>query len=330
MTDADAIALTTPLGVDGDVEGVLGRLAEWGRCERRIRAVVLVGSRARVRDHPADEWADSDVLLIANRPRHYLTTTGWLAALGDRWLTYLDETPVGNRTERRAVFAGAVEVDFVVLSILEMRLAVHALETFRRLPRLARLLPARRLHQLDAVSDIVRRGMRVLIDKDGLATRLQRAPTPLIPRRPPAEAVFHETVHHFWHWPIWAAKHLRRGELWRVKAVSEPHRNQALLRMLEWHACVRNGWSYETWDRGRFLEEWADSRAVRALRDLFGRYDREDLWRSLWASMELFRWLGVETAGGLGYRYPRETDQEVTRWVERLGSQEVAAASRAG
>jgi aminoglycoside 6-adenylyltransferase len=136
-------------------------------------------------------------------------------------------------------------------------------------------------------------------------------------------------VHRFWHWPIWAAKHLRRGELWRVKAVSEPYRNEALLRMVEWHACVRNGWSYDTWDRGRFLEEWADSRAVRALRDLFGHYDREDLWRSLWASMELFRWLGVETAAGLGYRYPRETDQEVTRWVERLRSQEIAAASRA-
>jgi hypothetical protein len=53
MTDADAIALRTPLGEDG---GVLGRLTGWDRCERRIRAVGLVGSRARVRDHPADEW----------------------------------------------------------------------------------------------------------------------------------------------------------------------------------------------------------------------------------------------------------------------------------
>jgi aminoglycoside 6-adenylyltransferase len=186
------------------------------------------------------------------------------------------------------------------------------------------------MHQLDAVSDIVRRGMRVLIDKDGLATRLHRIPTALIPRLPPAEAVFHETVNRFWHWPIWAGKHLCRGELWRVKALSEPRRNQVLLTMLEWHACVRNGWSYDTWDRGRFLEEWADPRAVRALRDLFGRYDRDDLWRSLRASMELFRWLGVETAVGLGYRYPRETDEEVTRWVERLRSQEIAAADPAG
>jgi hypothetical protein len=77
-------------------------------------------------------------------------------------------------------------------------------------------------------------------------------------------------------------------------------------------------------------EEWADPRAVRAMRDLFGRYDRDDLWRSLWASMELFRWLGTETAAGLGYRYPRETDEEVTRWMERFRSQEIGAASPAG
>jgi hypothetical protein len=95
-------------------------------------------------------------------------------------------------------------------------------------------------------------------------------------------------------------------------------------------ACVRNGWSYDTWDRGRFLEESADPRAVRALRDLFGRDDRADLRRSLWASIERFRWLGMETAAGLGYRYPRETDEEVTRWVERLRSQEIATASPAG
>lgn len=108
MTDTGAIAVAMPLEKDGAAEGVLRRLADWGRSERRIRAVAIIGSRARVRDHPADEWADIDVLLMATHPRHYLETTGWLAALGGPWLTYLEETPVGDKAERRTVFEGAV------------------------------------------------------------------------------------------------------------------------------------------------------------------------------------------------------------------------------
>jgi aminoglycoside 6-adenylyltransferase len=297
---------------------LLERLVGWARSRRDVRGLALLGSRARALDHPADEWSDIDVLLLATRPGRYLHTQTWLAALGEPWLTYREGTPVGDRVERRAVFDGAVEVDFVVVRSLDIRLAALALEVLRRLPWAARLLPGRAARQLAAISDIAHRGMRVLLDKDGVATRLERAPTaPLLPGRP-TEAEFLEAVHAFWHWPVWAAKHLRRGELWRVKAVSEPRRNEVLLRMLEWHARVRRGWSCDTWDRGRFLEEWADPRAVGALRALFGRYDRDDLWRSVEASMELFRWLAAETAAGLGYRYPRELDQEVTRCVERL------------
>src|SRR5512138_4034532 len=99
MTDTGAIAVAAHLEEDGDAEGVLGRLIDWGGTERRIRTVAIIGSRARVRDHPADEWADIDILLMTTHPKHYLGTTGWLAALGDPWLTYLEETPVGERAE---------------------------------------------------------------------------------------------------------------------------------------------------------------------------------------------------------------------------------------
>src|SRR5437773_1768547 len=100
-------------------------------------------------------------------------------------------------------------------------------------------------------------------------------------------------VQRFWHGPIWIAKHLRRGELWRVKTLAEAPGHLSLLQMLEWHACARNGWDYDTWDRGRFLEEWADPRAVVALREVFGRYDADDTWRALFASMELCRCLAT-------------------------------------
>jgi aminoglycoside 6-adenylyltransferase len=111
-----------------------------------------------------------------------------------------------------------------------------------------------------------------------------------------------------------------------VKTLAEAPRNLLLLQMLEWHACARNGWDYDTWDRGRFLEEWADPRAVAALREVFGRYDADDTWRALFASMELFRSLGTETATRLGYRYPLELDREVADWVTKCRSKDAGSA----
>jgi aminoglycoside 6-adenylyltransferase len=170
--------------------------------------------------------------------------------------------------------------------------------------------------------------MRILVDKDGTAARLDRLRGSRPPRRrPPSEDEFMALVERFWHGPIWLAKHLRRGELWRVKTLSEAPRNLLLLQMLEWHACARKGWDYDTWDRGRFLEEWADPGAVVAIRDVFGRYDPEDTWRALFASMALFRRLATETADRMGFRYPSRLDEQVTDWVTRFRSEEAGRAS---
>lgn len=309
------------------VEGtqqVLDQLVGWGRSRSDVRAVVVVGSWARPVDHPADQWSDVDILLITTNPGCYLSTRGWLQDLGHPWLTYVETPPLGGaeQRERRVVFEGGVEVDFAVVASREMRLAAHILAALRRVPSAVRFLPNRISDQLGAITEVLRRGMRILEDKDGTAARLQRV---VIHRRPPphppTEREFLAAVERFWHGPIWIAKHLRRGELWRVKTLAEAPRHLSLLQMLEWHACARSGWDYDTWDRGRFVEEWADPRAVAALRDVFGRYDADDTWRALFASMGLFRWLAMETAHWLGYRYPLELDQQVTDWVAGFRSE---------
>ncbi|GAI04704.1 unnamed protein product [marine sediment metagenome] len=94
-----------------------------------------------------------------------------------------------------------------------------------------------------------------------------------------------------------------------------------VLRMLEWHARAVNGWDYDTWYGGRFLNEWADRRAVAQLRDAFGHFDEEDSWRVLLATMELFHWLARETANHLGYDYPEILDTNVSELITKLHSE---------
>ena len=71
-------------------------------------------------------------------------------------------------------------------------------------------------------------------------------------------------------------------------------------------------------DGGRFLEEWADPRALEALPSTFAAYDADDLGRALLATLELFRWLAIETAERWGYPYPTRIDQRVTVWLLKL------------
>ncbi len=55
-------------------EELIARFTNWAQAEENIRAAFIFGSRAR-RDHPADEWADLDLLFLAEKPQIYVTDT---------------------------------------------------------------------------------------------------------------------------------------------------------------------------------------------------------------------------------------------------------------
>jgi len=280
-----------------DYTPLIARLAAWAEAEDNVRAVVVVGSRARA-DHPADAWADLDVVVLARDPRPLWTAAAWLEAIGEPWLTFIEPTPHGRTYERRALFAGGLDVDFVPVSVASL------MEVLDR-------------GQGEGL-DLLRRGARILLDKDGLAQRALDAVVPPPPPAPPSQGEFLNVVHDFWYHTVWAAKHLRRGDLWVGKSCCDSYLKQHLLRMLEWHARATRGWATDTWMYGRFMDEWADSRAVAELEHVYARYDEQDVWRALAATMGLFRWLATEAASALGYAYPDEGAQQAAALVERM------------
>ena len=134
----------------------------------------------------------------------------------------------------------------------------------------------------------------------------------------PTQEEFLALSHDFLYHAVWAAKKLRRGELWIAKACADGYMKQLLLEMIEWHARSELGWDYDTWHGGRFLEEWADPGALDGLREAFAYYDEADVRRALLATMALFRRIGRETAARVGCAYPEEADKCVTTWVVGL------------
>jgi aminoglycoside 6-adenylyltransferase len=277
-------------------EQLIDRFVQWAQTEDNIRAAVVIGSRARV-EHPADAWSDLDLIIMANDPEPYWATTDWLHNVGTPWLTFIEPLPDGSGFERRVLFEGGLDVDFVPDPVAPFRRMLNE-------------------GDLGGLADLIHRGVRFLVDKEGFAEQLKRIVLP--PYQPPTEPEFLNLVHDFWYHTVWTAKKLRRGELWTAKSCCDSYLKQLLRQMLEWHAHAQQSEAVDTWMRGRFLEEWAAPRAVATLPAIFAYYDEADVWCALLATMGLFRWLALETAEALGYTYPSFGEDRAVEIVGHL------------
>ena len=281
-------------------EDVLDRFLAWARPRPDVRAVMVVGSRARSTDHPADAFSDLDLVVVSTDPDRYLSETDWLEPLGPPWLTFLERQAVGEGLERRVLFEGALDVDFVPLAneaVRRMALEGWPLE----------------------VAAVLNRGFRLVLDKDDLLSLIASVPAKTSSYAPlPTQEKFLALCHDFLYHAVWAAKKLRRGELWIAKSCVDCHMKQILLGMIEWHARSERGWDHDTWHGGRFLKEWADQRTLDGLRGAYAYYEEADIRRALLTTMDLFRRIGRETAVGLDCAYPEEADERVTAWVVGL------------
>jgi aminoglycoside 6-adenylyltransferase len=280
-------------------DDLLAKFLEWAKNEDTVRALFVLGSRAR-EDHPADRWADLDLLLVAKDPLKVLSETSWLDSISPRLLTFVEPTAVAGQSERRVLFEGMYDVDLSVVPADTVNLMANE--------------PLREL-----LFNVFGRGYRLVLDKEGLERTLSSTLS-RIDVRPvwtsPSREEYLQVVNDFLYHVVWTAKHLRRGELFWAKRSLDCHLTPLLLQMLEWHARASHGQRYDTWFRGRFLEEWADPRAAASLREASARYDETELKRGLRSLRVLFEWVATETSERAGLPYPQSASQEIADWLD--------------
>jgi aminoglycoside 6-adenylyltransferase len=268
------------------------RFTVWAEARPDVRAACVLGSRARS-DRPADEWSDLDIVVFADDADRLLRSTDWIHEMGEPVITFVEATAAGDGLERRVLYEGGLDVDYSIF-------------------------PTERLDDLaeDAAErDVVARGMRILLDRDGALARLVRL-APERPRPPtPSQEELDQLANDFWYHAVWAAKKLRRGEVLMAKGVADGYMKRALVQMLAFHALAADA-DVDTWHEARFIEQWADPRALEQLRDAYARYDADDVARALSATMNLFRWVARETAELLGLSYLETADAHATSLVQ--------------
>lgn len=179
-------------------------IAAWADSRPDLRALIQIGSRAQ----PAgsDQWSDYDYQLVTTRPAAYRDPAVY-RPLGEPWVVALQ--PVfGGALKTTLILPGAIEVDFVILSALEVRLAFAAL----RAPGLAALWPAPLRRGVRDLRIVACPGWRIV--KGGAAWQRRYArlgssvPWPAL-----TAADLHALNSEFWTAAVWIAKKISRGEL---------------------------------------------------------------------------------------------------------------------
>ncbi len=261
--------------VNTRMELTTAAVADWA-CEREdVRALLVVGSQARA-DVPADRWSDLDLIFLIEDPTPYLEDPSWAEEFGVPLLTFLEATLDGH-WERRVLYESGEDVDFVLFpaSISE------------------------RLETSEGAAELLARGYRLLVDRVGLAETLARIAAKPRPSGP-TQHDFNELANDFWYHALWAAKKLRRGEVFTAIECLDGYMKARVVTLLGWHARSVDP-SVDTWHAGRFVERWADPGALATFEKAFAHYDVRDVARALWETIDLWQGLEEETAPRLGF-----------------------------
>ena len=282
---------------------IIENFTRWGESSARLHAAIILGSQAR-EERPADGYSDLDVSMIVDDPSWFLSSDEWLNSIGKLRISFAEDTLNGLK-ERRVLFDGALDVDFVLIPKSFFNQVYAGAENED---------PA--IFTNPEVRAIFSRGYRILIDKIGLQSYLSKKK----PEKPiavlPSEHEYINIVNDFWYHSVWTVKKLKRGELWTAKMCLDSYMKGKLLKIIEFHTRALHGANCDTWHNGRFIEEWAEDWIIKKLPLCFSRYNRDEIKSAILSTMDLFRITAVEAGKKLNLKYPVEADEYATAWVK--------------
>lgn len=283
----------------GSEEGVIDALVEWAVHQPGVRAMLLTSSRA-VPHAPADVFSDYDVILALRDVQPFYEDRTWLEHFGPVLVVYRDPLQPYYGFPRAAYvtqYEDGLKIDFTLWPVeILQRIAADA-----QLP-----------DEFDA-------GYRVLLDKDhltdGLKTPTYRAYIPT----PPTETEYLDVVEGFFHEATYAAKYLWRDELMAVKHFLDHCMKQEHLRpMLEWRAEIDHQWSVKPGLYGRWLKKRLSTDLWAQLESTYTGAGRQENWKAMFRTIDLFRKVAIEVGDRLGYAYPHDLDRRTVAYLQRV------------
>jgi len=89
-------------------------------------------------------------------------------------------------------------------------------------------------------------------------------------------------------------------------------------RLLEWRIEIDCHWSFKPGFFGRGLEKGSDAGTWAQFEATYVGPEREDNWRALFETIELFRRVAIDVGRALGYDYPHAMDEQMMTYLQQI------------
>jgi len=268
------------------------RVVAWARTLPDIEALVQIGSRVQP-DAVVDAWSDWDYQLIVRQPTLY-HNRDWPAQIAPCWSAHYERTERAV-TKLSAVFVGGREVDFVLLSAWQMKLACWAM----RHPGAQGWFPPALCRGINNLRLVAGPGHRVVLGGPDWERRYAALAVPWpVPNF--TEENFQHHAAAFWRHAVWVVKKIMRGELRAALRWSQVELREHTYVLLAEEARLEGR---APRPEARKAEQWLDARRLQQTA-IVTSIEQAQLARALLAELDLFVEVSASVAARRGWAVP--------------------------
>ena len=268
--------------------------------DQRILAVLQNGSRSNS-NVTKDIFQDYDIIYVVKRLEPFLKDHDWIDVFGERMILQMPE--------EMELYPPAPELEGAFSYLLQFK-------DGNRIDLI--LVPLEKLDNFTCDSLC-----KVVWDKSGLfkASPLPPASDASYIVQKPSARSFEDCCNEFWYTNAGLAKGLWRGETVLVKELFNTVIRGALMQMMDWYIGCHHDFAVNPGKFGKFYPQYLEPEVYKKFLDTYSDAEMENIWRAVYATMDVFRNSAIYIAEKLNYTYHADWDKNVSEYmlhVQRL------------
>lgn len=268
---------------------VLKQILDFAKHDDNIRAVIMNGSRVNP-NIEKDIFCDYDIVYVVSEPKKFSENRQWIKYFGDLVILQF------NRAEQDP------ENDFIFLMQFQdgIRIDLTFVST-------------------ESHCDLLEDSLTlVLLDKD---KRFPEIPAPndsSYVTKPPDQKTYDEIVNEFWWVSTYVAKALWRNEIVSAKYLFDVIIRECLNKMVNWHLAMQHDWQTNTGKMGKNFGKLLPPDLWQEFLATYPGIEEDAIWQALSKAGDLMRQLSIPVAQNLEYTYPKQDDEQVSRYLKQV------------
>ena len=264
--------------------------------DERIRAVYMNGSRA----NPAvcrDRYQDYDVVYVVMELASFQRMPGWIDVFGER--IFLQEPSRLDRIRGLDVDADCYTYLMLFADGNRIDLTLETVDS------------AVRKYGKDSLTVL-------LLDKDGMLGPIEPPSDRSYWIQMPSLGDFEACTNNFWWCMQNVAKGITRRELPYARSMFERVIRPELDRVIGWYIASQHAYRINLGAFGRWMDRYLTPEQQLAHEKTYADATYACLWEAAFAACALFREMGHVVAQDIGAAYPKQGDEQMTAYLQRV------------